>query len=192
MRSRLKEVATSAILEAAEEVFAEVGLDARMEAIAARAGVAVGTLYNHFSDRETLLAALIATRRAKVLEQIQGAANESRELPFREHLIHVVRTVCDVKESQGRFRRRLMESNLPGSDARKRQTSEFFVQILQPSFERARAAGVLRADPHHLQLPLFFGLLHALITMGLEDPNHAPVSQLAQLAVDSFLNGVAA
>jgi AcrR family transcriptional regulator len=51
LRERLREEAARAILAAAEEVFATDGLQARMERIAEQAGVAVGTLYNHFEDR---------------------------------------------------------------------------------------------------------------------------------------------
>ncbi|MDL4771180.1 MULTISPECIES: TetR/AcrR family transcriptional regulator [Thermomonosporaceae] len=40
---------------AAREVFAARGLDAPLEEIARRAGVSVGTLYNHFATRETLI-----------------------------------------------------------------------------------------------------------------------------------------
>ena len=61
LRHRLREETVSAILEAAEHEFASDGLHAaRMERIAARAGVAVGTLYNHFDDREALVLALVA------------------------------------------------------------------------------------------------------------------------------------
>ncbi|MDO9406941.1 TetR/AcrR family transcriptional regulator [Patulibacter sp.] len=40
---------------AAQEVFAEQGLGASLEAIAARAGVSIGTLYNRFGSREGLI-----------------------------------------------------------------------------------------------------------------------------------------
>ena len=63
LRERLKGETQRAILEAAEEAFGQSGLNgARMDDIAARAGVSVGTLYNHFSDRDALLKALIVQR----------------------------------------------------------------------------------------------------------------------------------
>lgn len=114
LRTRLKEVATSAILDAAEEVFADEGLDARMETIAARAGVSVGTLYNHFADRVSLVASLTDTRRAKFHELLKNAIEASSELPLREHLVHVILSVCDVSGTQARFRRRLIEAHALG------------------------------------------------------------------------------
>src|SRR6266508_4489678 len=72
LRDRLREETTRGILGAAEEVFAAEGLGARMERIAARAGVAVGTLYNHFQDRNALVAALVRSRREAVEEHARA------------------------------------------------------------------------------------------------------------------------
>jgi AcrR family transcriptional regulator len=43
------------ILEAAEAVFAEQGASASTEAVAARAGVAIGTVFRHFPTKPELL-----------------------------------------------------------------------------------------------------------------------------------------
>jgi AcrR family transcriptional regulator len=59
-------VKRGAILEAAAEVFAERGLGAPLEAIAAQARVSKQTLYNHFGGRVELLRALISDRRSLV------------------------------------------------------------------------------------------------------------------------------
>ena len=46
------------ILAAAAEVFAERGLDATLDEVAAAAGVGVGTVYRRFPDKDALIAAL--------------------------------------------------------------------------------------------------------------------------------------
>jgi AcrR family transcriptional regulator len=46
------------VLEAAKEVFADSGVDAPVRAIAAKAGVGVGTIYRHFPQRSDLVAAV--------------------------------------------------------------------------------------------------------------------------------------
>ena len=46
------------VLEAAREVFAEMGSDAALEEIARRAGVGIGTLYRHFPTRGALVEAV--------------------------------------------------------------------------------------------------------------------------------------
>lgn len=48
-----------ALLQAAMAVFGEIGVDAPMRTIAARAGVGVGTLYRHFPQRSDLIKAII-------------------------------------------------------------------------------------------------------------------------------------
>jgi AcrR family transcriptional regulator len=46
------------ILEAAAVVFAEQGLDATLDEVAAKAGVGVGTVYRRFPDKDSLVGAL--------------------------------------------------------------------------------------------------------------------------------------
>ena len=48
-----------ALLQAAMAVFTELGVDAPMRTIAAKAGVGVGTLYRHFPQRSDLIKAII-------------------------------------------------------------------------------------------------------------------------------------
>jgi AcrR family transcriptional regulator len=63
LRERFRREVASSIAAAAEEVFAEQGLHAsHVGDIAKRAGVAVGTLYNYYEDRDALLAALLRER----------------------------------------------------------------------------------------------------------------------------------
>lgn len=47
------------ILDAAAEVFAERGADASTEEVAARAGVAIGTVFRHFPTKKDLLGAIL-------------------------------------------------------------------------------------------------------------------------------------
>lgn len=61
------------LLGAATQIFAERGLDAPLEHIARRAGVSIGTLYNHFPTREALLDAILPQRLA-ALEQVTSKA----------------------------------------------------------------------------------------------------------------------
>lgn len=52
------------LLAAADQLFAERGLDAPLDEIARRAGVSIGTLYNHFATREAFFDALFPERLA--------------------------------------------------------------------------------------------------------------------------------
>lgn len=75
------------ILAAAREVFAELGPAARMDAVAVRAGLAVGTLYRHYPTKAALLQAAVAERveqardeAAAAVRRVDGGADPAREL----------------------------------------------------------------------------------------------------------------
>jgi AcrR family transcriptional regulator len=65
------------LLAVSHAVFAEHGLDAPMPAVAAAAGVGVGSLYRQFPSKRELLAALVIERLAEVAA-VAEAARESR------------------------------------------------------------------------------------------------------------------
>lgn len=104
LRSRLKEQTALAILDSAEELFAEQGLaNAHMNDIAARAGVAVGTLYNHFKDRDALLAALLETRRAELLARMDEFLEQPPSGEFRADLLGLVKQMGAFFEEHPRY-----------------------------------------------------------------------------------------
>jgi AcrR family transcriptional regulator len=68
-RSRAK---VDGILAAAADLCSGPGLDAlTTNAVAARAGVSIGSLYQYFPGKEALLAALIRAERANLLEAVE-------------------------------------------------------------------------------------------------------------------------
>src|SRR5919204_6838015 len=76
-RERRRSRAMSAVLEAAERHLVERGYeDAKVDAIAADADVAVGSIYNYFGSKEGLYAALLE----RALERFELYMSEDREL----------------------------------------------------------------------------------------------------------------
>jgi AcrR family transcriptional regulator len=70
------------ILDAALDEFAARGFaDTRLDDVARRAGVAKGTIYLYFSDKESLFQDLVRTRLSPLIGTIEAAA--VRELPIR-------------------------------------------------------------------------------------------------------------
>jgi AcrR family transcriptional regulator len=75
-----------AIIEAALAVFAGHGFEAaRLEDIAQRAGVAKGTLYLYFKDKEALFEALIRSATDPILERLQ-AVTDVPDVPLAQVL----------------------------------------------------------------------------------------------------------
>ena len=61
------------LLSAAQEVFAERGLDATLDDIAHRAGVGVGTAYRHFANKQELANALFAEHIEQMVRDAEAA-----------------------------------------------------------------------------------------------------------------------
>ena len=75
LRAKFRRATREAILNAAAGILGDNGgAQARMEDIAARAGVAVGTVYNYFEDRRALVTALLETRTKTLLDVLDDAA----------------------------------------------------------------------------------------------------------------------
>ena len=119
LRERFRETTAQAVLAAAEEVFADAGLHAaHMGEIATRAGVSVGTLYNHFADREALLAGLMDARFTEMLSDMDAALRSSAGRPFRDRL----RTLMIAQLAYWDRHRKFVQIVLQGETGRYQQT----------------------------------------------------------------------
>src|SRR5580693_5965862 len=73
-RDEARALFRNAILDAAENVFGERGFHgARLQDIASRARIAVGTVYNHFEDKDAVLAVLLEDRSEEMLARFRPA-----------------------------------------------------------------------------------------------------------------------
>lgn len=187
LRERLREETARAILVAAEEVFADRGLhDARVEEIAARAGVAVGTVYNHFEDREALLAVLVESRRRELAQKLDRALADQQ--PFEVQLKSFALTVFEHFESHRPFLSILLQSDVG-------QPTEAMREIRARTdalVKRGLAKKALRPELAPLLSSMLAGSLKAILMHDLRSPGQLAVAQRADAAVDFFLNGAGA
>lgn len=111
MRRTLRETVRVAILDAAEELIARHGLhDAALVQIARRAGVAVGTLYNYFTDRDDLIRALFESRRATFRPRLLAAIHAGSDLAFEPRLRRFLREVFEAFEAHRSFLKLAVEN----------------------------------------------------------------------------------
>jgi AcrR family transcriptional regulator len=111
LRSQLREGVSTAILEAAEELIAAKGLQgAPLAQIAKKAGVAVGTLYNYFEDRDAMIRALFDMRRATLRPELRAAISKHVELPFEQRLRAFLSDVFQVFEAHRKFIKVMIET----------------------------------------------------------------------------------
>lgn len=187
LRTRLRELTADAILEAAEHVFAELGPSAGMDAIAAQAGVAVGTLYNHFGDRDTLIDALFEARLAALVARVCREIAESEGLAFRERLLRVLDAVLASTSPNPLFRQVFLQAEL--RKPRKSAALERMGDALAPVFEQGQREGELRAVPLKLQTAFLLNQLHTALVFSYDSPAELPRARIAALVATQFLDG---
>ncbi|MGV9611799.1 TetR/AcrR family transcriptional regulator [Nocardia xishanensis] len=129
-----------ALVTAARQVFTERGLDAPLKEVAARAGVAIGTLYNRFPTRDDLIAAAVEDR----LEAGSRIAEQAREIddPW-DSFAYLVEKVCELQASD-RLLSDLALRAAPSPAVARAQ--EYGHGVMREIITRAQQAGVLRTD----------------------------------------------
>jgi AcrR family transcriptional regulator len=190
LRDRLREETARAILEAAEAVFAEDGLHAaRMERIAARAGVAVGTLYNHFRDKDALVRSLARSRREALLLRVDDALAGAAGKDVRTRLRAFLAAVAAHAREHGRFLTVLVQA---GEGPARLRPPRTLIADLVARADRIVADGVasgdLRPDRANVFGLALVGMARAVLIRSMEggaqdDPSDA--------ILDLFLEGAA-
>src|SRR5262245_63831246 len=90
----------TALIDAARAVFAQEGIDAPLEGIARRAGLAIGTLYRHFPTRWDLVGAVITEKRRAWIEAAEAAV---RMEPAWDGLVFFLDRVCELQAGDRAF-----------------------------------------------------------------------------------------
>jgi AcrR family transcriptional regulator len=155
------------ILAAAGEVFAERGLDASLDDIAAAAGVGVGTVYRRFPDKDALIDALFEEKINRAL----GLAREAldHDDPW-EGFVLFMRGMCAMHAADRGFKEALLSRRgLERVAAARDAIAPVAIQVLR----RAQEAGAVRADLGTFDVPLLH-LCVALIAERTRDasPNY--------------------
>ena len=130
-----------AIVAVARDVFAEQGLEAPLEAIAARAGVGIATLYRRFPTREKLVAAALTE---KVAEYAEAAEQALAVADPWVGFAGFVQRICELQAGD-RGLSDLLSMTLSADEQveQLRRTANDQVVTL---IERAKADGALRED----------------------------------------------
>jgi AcrR family transcriptional regulator len=194
LRQRLREETRAAILAAAEEVFAGRGLHrARMESIAARAGVAVGTLYNHFQDREALLSALVRSRRQALLDRVDLALAGAEGATFEAALRAFLTALFEHWAEHAGLLTALLNADQLGrqapGEARGPRIGDELARRAEILLRRGLAEGRLRPEGAEEYPALLVGMARGLLVQGAG--RRAPDGRAADRVLDLFLRGAA-
>jgi AcrR family transcriptional regulator len=180
-----RDQAIAALLDAAEDTLATRGPDATMAAIARRAGVAVGTLYNYFPDRDALLASLFRARREELVPSLVEAAREAQRQPFERRMAAYIAATLAIFDRHRRFIQVVVAVDQTHVKVKDRRPAvlaamtDAVVDILlavSPDNADAKARMIVGAMK---------GLVHWRVERG------EPFTGDAELLADTFLRGIA-
>jgi AcrR family transcriptional regulator len=182
------------ILEAARHVIARKGRGgASMQAIADEAGVAKGTLYLYFRDRDDLLQHTGELVFEELLVRLTAVLGEPRPLP--ESLRDLVRTKLEFFDENQDFLRVYMAlrhgADMAASRRRRRQAPRYarYVESLTHYLAAAAARGEMKPfDPERIALVFVEGVT-AILLHRLEG-NGRPRAEEVDWIVDLLLNGL--
>lgn len=192
LRARLREATSEVIRAAAAEVLSEQGFGARMEDIAERAGVSVGTLYNHFEDRDALLLELMRERREALLAQVDEVLAEVAHRPVGEQLRALLDKVFRHFHEHARFFAIVMQSEVirgPGFPQRGGSLQELAKRVEQ-LIQRGVAAGELRREGSELYATLLLGMVRSLLLRAAETKRPEELGRGPDVLLQVFLRGI--
>jgi AcrR family transcriptional regulator len=198
LRRRIRETTMTAIMDAAEEVFGDAGLHAaHMGTIAAKAGVSVGTLYNHFADREALLAGLLAARHAELVERIDAASRQGEDQPLRERLRLILLGFITHCEQHRRFTSIVLQREIgryhqmyPQAWAKKTNAMRAIYERIEKEMKQGVREHSLRPELADLGAVFFMGMLRALVIRDMVFEKGQGMMPEVERLLDAFFGGL--
>jgi AcrR family transcriptional regulator len=176
------ESTTTALVEAARELFAEGGYTATsLDAVVDSAGVTKGALYHHFSGKRDLFAAVFAAEQVRLTGAIVAAYQRRRD-PL-EALEAGAGAFIEACQEPGAQRIFLIDSaSALGWDTIRRLESGALV-MLERGIQRAIDAGRIEPRPVEPLSHLLYGALceSAMVVASAMDPDDALEDALAEL-----------
>jgi AcrR family transcriptional regulator len=171
LREDFRSYARVAILSAAEEVLAEEGLHAaRIEEIAQRARVAVGTIYNLVGDRDALIREIMRARQTEVLATLASTLKSRKDEPLRAQVHALAVALFQYFRSHSRFFRLVIEAEPGGGHAKfgaaaqgRQATMLEIHKLFRELIQRGVKQGELRESDSELFPAMLSGMLRAVM-----------------------------
>lgn len=181
------------ILDAAVEVIAESGyFQARVTDIAARAGVADGTIYLYFKNKEQVLMAAIDSAFAAFLKRARAELSHAREPGERlRRLAQLHLETLGANRSLAIvFQTELRQSAKFLAQFSHHQLIEYF-NLIRAEVREGQRAGVFRPElSDKIVANCFFGALDEMVTSWMLSEHDYPLAGAADAVVDVILKGM--
>jgi TetR/AcrR family fatty acid metabolism transcriptional regulator len=160
------------IKEAAVEVISKKGFfNTRMQDIADKAGLAVGTIYNYFSGKDELLKYIFETEMKRRIEFMSEL--REKELPTKDLLLKFLIKHFSVlidNPHLGRVLVREKDFSKGETDGEIKKLMNSMIKVLEELFETALKKGEIKNINTHLMAVYFFGSMQGIIEYALTEP----------------------
>ncbi|MET8829034.1 TetR family transcriptional regulator [Streptomyces sp. NPDC004610] len=155
------------LMDAATAEFAENGMDASITRIAARAGVAKGTVFRHFDTKEQLLSEIFSDR----LEELVAAGERLADAADpRAALLEFMEIGTEIQARDRSFCQ--AAAALSRSEPSVRTSRQRLADVAETLAARAREAGAIRDDVTGLDIVLLLSAAsQAVLSLGRETPD---------------------
>ena len=181
------------ILEAAIKVFAEQGFhQATISMIARKAGVADGTIYLYFKNKDDIMVHFFNQRTKQAFSRFReaveraGDAREKLTVLIRTHLkeFQLNRDLAVVYQTETHRNNRSCEVQI-------REMSKMYLDIVSEIVEQGQQEGLVRKDLYlGLVKRFIIGAVDEVINTWLHSNTDYDLSSMAEPLVDLFLRGV--
>ena len=161
------------ILDAADEVFSEHGVNAPLELVVERAGLGRATLYRNFPDRTALVEALLQRTVNRIARQVQTLGD--RDDTLFEVLEGMANRIVQ-SPALSDYWRAVDPDQIPIRAAR-----ETIFELLREPIARAIAAGLCRPDLETTDISLISGMLGAALRGKTRDERARLATRALQL-----------
>jgi AcrR family transcriptional regulator len=169
-------VTVEAILQATARILTEKGYDrTNTNLIAELAGVSIGSLYQYFPNKESLMVALMEEHSREIAELVESKLNHLFDAPPEIVIPELVKAVVAVHGINPRLHQVLSEE-IPHSERLKmQQTDDRIAQLLQRYLKR----WCDRLQPQNIEMTVF------ILSRTVEALCHSAVIEHPQFVKDS-------
>ena len=147
------------VLRAAEDVFAEQGIEASIELVAKRAGLGLGTVYRRFATKDALISELVNRLLADVVAVGERHLSDPDGTGMANYLVEVSELLATSRGAVARL----------WSDPSSKELVARSRQVQQQLVDEARRHGAARADLAGEDLAVALWAIHGIldVTRGL-------------------------
>lgn len=197
LREKAKAMYRQAILDAAEQVFGTKGIrGARIQDIAKVAGVSVGTVYNHFAQKEDIILALVSDQERELRQEFAASPEDPPGFVEAIRARHE-RVLQLIQKHRGFYSFALYEgifdSDLVPADSvfspKHESHPQRFDTFLEDLLDQGMREGVVEPqDPVRLK-HFHIGAMRGVLMAAMKDPSRNLIEE-GRFALELFLRAI--